>query len=128
MPGLNAAGLVGGASYYDAQVTYPERLVVENVRDAVAAGAQLRTNTRVTGVRLERGRAIGVDWRIAEGAQGGASAPLIVNAAGPWVDEVLGRIQHTRLLGGTRGSHVIVPPFASTPSASAPMEPFEPPP
>jgi glycerol-3-phosphate dehydrogenase len=122
VPGLNAAGLVGGASYYDAQVTYPERLVVENVRDAVAAGAQLRTNTRVTGVRLERGRAIGVDWRTAEGAQGGASAPLIVNAAGPWVDEVLGRIQHTRLLGGTRGSHVIVPPFAGAPSVGVYVE------
>ena len=27
MPGLNPDGLVGGASYYDAQVRYPERLV-----------------------------------------------------------------------------------------------------
>ena len=27
MPGLNGDGLVGGASYYDAQVRYPERLV-----------------------------------------------------------------------------------------------------
>ena len=42
---------------------------------------------------------------------GGARAPLIVNAAGPWVDEVLGPIQHTRLIGGTKGSHIVVPPF-----------------
>ena len=51
MPGLNGDGLVGGASYYDAQVRYPERLVVENVRDAVAHGAVLETHARVTRVR-----------------------------------------------------------------------------
>ena len=89
MPGLNPDGLVGGASYYDAQVRYPERLVVENVRDAVASGAVLETYTHVTRVRVERGNATGVDWQSARGS-GGARAPLIVNAAGPWVDEVLG--------------------------------------
>ena len=59
LPGLNADGLVGGASYYDAQVRFPERLVVENVRDAVAHGAELRTYTRVTRIRIEAGRATG---------------------------------------------------------------------
>ena len=82
MPGLNRDGLVGGASYYDAQVRYPERLVVENVRDAVAHGAVLETYARVTRVRVERGRATGVEWQSARG-RGGARAPLIVNAAGP---------------------------------------------
>jgi glycerol-3-phosphate dehydrogenase len=115
MPGLNPAGLVGGASYYDAQATFPERLVVENVRDAVACGTVLKTRTHVTRVRVEAGRANGVEWRDAGGAGGGASAPLIVNAAGPWVDEVLGPIQHTPLLGGTKGSHIIVPPFPGAP-------------
>src|SRR5688572_26905886 len=51
MPGLNPLGLVGGASYYDAQVRYPERLVLENVRDAVDHGAALETYARVTRVR-----------------------------------------------------------------------------
>ena len=108
LPGLNRDGLVGGASYYDAQVRYPERLVVENVRDAVLHGAKLLTYTRVTRVRVEGGRAVGVEWESARG-RGGASAPLIVNAAGPWVDEVLGPIRHTRLIGGTKGSHIVVP-------------------
>ncbi len=44
--GLQRDGLVGGASYYDAQVRYPERLVVENVRDAVANGAVLSRHAR----------------------------------------------------------------------------------
>jgi glycerol-3-phosphate dehydrogenase len=121
MPGLNPDGLVGGASYYDAQVRYPERLVVENVRDAVEHGAVLETYTRVTRVRVERGRATGVDWQSARGL-GGARAPLIVNAAGPWVDEVLGPIRHTRLIGGTKGSHIVVPPFAGAPSVGVYVE------
>ena len=121
MPGLNPEGLVGGASYYDAQVRYPERLVVENVRDAVAHGAVLETYTRVTRVRVERGRAIGVEWQ-SSAAAAARSAPLIVNAAGPWVDEVLGPIQHTRLIGGTKGSHIVVPPFAGAPRSGVYVE------
>jgi len=115
MPGLRSEGLVGGASYYDAQVRYPERLVLENVRDAVDHGAVLETYTRVTRVRVERGRVAGVDWQSARGS-GGARASLVVNAAGPWVDEVLGPIRHTRLIGGTKGSHIVVPPFPGAPS------------
>jgi glycerol-3-phosphate dehydrogenase len=122
LPGLRPDGLVGGASYYDAQARFPERLVVENVRDAVVNGATLRTYARVTTIRVERGRVTGVEWRDASGAPGGARAPLVVNAAGPWVDEVLGPIKHTRLIGGTKGSHLIAPPFAGAPSAGVYVE------
>jgi len=94
----------------------------ENLRDAVANGATLKTRTRVTRVRVEGGRVVGVEWRAADGSAGGAAAPLIVNAAGPWVDEVLGPIQHTRLLGGTKGSHVIVPPFPGAPRTGVYVE------
>jgi glycerol-3-phosphate dehydrogenase len=121
MPGMNPDGLVGGASYYDAQVRYPERLVLENVRDAVEHGAMLETYARVTRLRVENGRAIGVEWTSARG-RGGARAPLIVNAAGPWVDEVLGPIRHTRLIGGTKGSHIVVPPFPGAPQVGVYVE------
>src|SRR5262245_54036251 len=121
MPGLNPDGLVGGASYYDAQVRYPERLVLENVRDAVDHGAVLETYPPVTRVRVESGRAVGVEWESARG-RGGARAPLIVNAAGPWVDEVLGPIRHTRLIGGTKGSHIVVPPFSGAPQMGVYVE------
>ena len=121
LPGLNPDGLVGGASYYDAQVRFPERLVIENVRDAVAHGATVKTYTRVTRVRIDAGRVTGVEWQSAAGS-GGARARIVVNAAGPWVDEVLGPIQHTRLLGGTKGSHIIVPPFPGAPNVGVYVE------
>jgi glycerol-3-phosphate dehydrogenase len=121
LPGLNPDGLVGGASYYDAQVRFPERLVVENVRDAVDHGAALLTYTRVTRVRVEAGRVTGIEWQSAAG-RGGARARLVVNAAGPWVDEVLGPIQHTRLMGGTKGSHIVVPTFTGAPPTGVYVE------
>ena len=122
LPGLNAGGLVGGASYFDAQARYPERLVVENVLDAAANGAVVKTYTRVTRIVVEAGCATGVEWRDAAGAAGGARSRLVVNAAGPWVDEVLGGLKHTRLIGGTKGSHLIAPPFPGAPSAGVYVE------
>ncbi|HET8698524.1 MAG TPA: glycerol-3-phosphate dehydrogenase/oxidase [Gammaproteobacteria bacterium] len=122
LPGLRADGLLGGASYFDAQARYPERLVLENVRDAVDHGARLMTYTHVTRIRVEGGRVTGVEWRTVEGAAGSADAALVVNAAGPWVDEVLGPIKHTRLIGGTKGSHLIVPPFPNAPRSGVYVE------
>jgi glycerol-3-phosphate dehydrogenase len=91
------------------------------VRDAAAHGAVLATRTHVTRIRVENGRVHGIDWR-AEGGHGGARAPLIINAAGPWVDEVLGPIRHTRLIGGTKGSHIVVPAFAGAPRVGVYVE------
>ena len=46
-PGLNAEGLRGGAQYFDAQVTYAERLVLENVIAADEAGAVVNNYSAV---------------------------------------------------------------------------------
>ena len=92
MPGLRRDGLVAGASYYDAQVAYPERIVVELVRDAVANGAKLVTYTRVTRIASERGAVTGSNGERAAAQRAAAAALVVVNAAGPWVDEVLGEI------------------------------------
>jgi glycerol-3-phosphate dehydrogenase len=89
LPGLARDGLRGGAHYYDAQVRYPERLVIENVRDALDNGARLQTYARVMSIAVEAGRARGVAWRRRDGTTYAASAPSNVNATGPGVDEVL---------------------------------------
>jgi glycerol-3-phosphate dehydrogenase len=122
LPALEPKDLVGGAGYFDAQARYPERLVVENVRDAVEHGAILRTYSRATRLLVAAGRVTGVEWRRADGASGTARAPLVVNAAGPWVDDVLGPIKHTRLIGGTKGSHLIAPRFPGAPDAGVYVE------
>ena len=122
LPGVRREGLVGGASYYDAQVTYPERLVLENVRDAVDHGAVLLSYTQVTRIIVEQRTAVGVEWQTGAGEHGRAAAPLIVNCAGPWVDQVLDDVPHTRMIGGTKGSHLIVEPFRGAPAAGVYVE------
>jgi len=114
LPGLNPDALLGGASYYDAQVRYPERLVLENALDAQSAGATLANHTEATQLIVEHGRVSGVAWQSGN-RTGVAHAAVVVNAAGPWVDSVLGALGCERLIGGTRGSHLIATPFAGAP-------------
>jgi len=122
LPGLNTRGLVGGAFYFDAQVAFPERLVVENLRDATEHGAELATYTRVTRL-LVRGRQIqGVRWQDRSGNEGQAEASVVVNAAGPWVDRVLGEVSTRPLVGGTKGSHLVVDPFPGAPDSALYVE------
>jgi glycerol-3-phosphate dehydrogenase len=117
-PGLNPAGLRGGAQYYDAQVVFAERLVIENVLSAQKAGAELRSYCEVTGIDIQEGRASGVRFRDDREAQERVvTAGVIINAAGPWVDTVLGQASCSfpRLMGGTKGSHIIVGQFTGAP-------------
>ncbi len=84
------------------------RLVVLNARDAAARGAEIAVRTRCTGARREGDR-----WRLTvEGPEGRREirARALVNAAGPWVDEVLhgiiGRNAPARIRL-VRGSHIV---------------------
>jgi glycerol-3-phosphate dehydrogenase len=115
MPGLERDGSLGGAAYYDAQVRYPERLVLENVLDAREAGAVIATRTAARELIVEDGRIAGVAWE-GPGGRGLARARAVVNAAGPWVDEVLGGLSERRLIGGTRGSHLVCDAFRGAPA------------
>ena len=118
--GLNPHDLTGAARYYDAQVEFPERLTLENALSAVEYGAVVRTGTEVDDFRIEAGVVRGVslvDTRTGERAE--ASARCVVNVAGPWVDAVLanhgGPLARKRLIGATKGSHIVVEPFPGAP-------------
>src|SRR5215831_9011900 len=59
-PGLNSEGLAGAAMYYDCQVQYAERLVLENAIAAHESGAIVRTYCRVDRLVREDRRVRGV--------------------------------------------------------------------
>jgi glycerol-3-phosphate dehydrogenase len=117
LPSLRQDGLVGAAAYFDAQLRYPERLVLENVIDAVGAGAQVETQALARRVRVEHGRVSGVDWE-RDGHEHFAAAGIVVNAAGPWVDDLAADFAERRLIGGTKGSHLVLRPFPGAPSTA----------
>jgi glycerol-3-phosphate dehydrogenase len=119
-PGLNPEGLIGSALYYDAQVEFPERLVLANVLSARECGAEVLTHTRVTKLGMKDGNVSGVEF----GQEQFAEAAVVVNAAGPWIDLVLEHapVQSPKLIGGTKGSHIIVPVFPGAPANAIYLE------
>jgi glycerol-3-phosphate dehydrogenase len=125
-PGLNPEGLGSAAIYYDAQVEFAERLVLENVLSAKKHGATFINHARVqklTGQSQDGDRVVEfIETRT--GAASNARGRIVVNAAGPWVDDVLenGELTSKRLIGGTKGSHIIVNSFAGATLAAVYVE------
>ena len=100
-----------GFVYSDAWVD-DARLVVLNARDAADRGASIRTRTKLVAAK----RAGGL-WhaRLLEDASGLTShvrARAIVNAAGPWVADMLHgtlKIENGKQVRLVKGSHIVVP-------------------
>ena len=111
-PGLSRDGLEGAYSFYDAQVEFPERLVAEAVREMTDAGGVAMNHVACTRLISPGGVLRGVELRDAlSGERIEVEAKCVVNAAGPWVDEMLtgsDAERHERLIGGTKGSHLVV--------------------
>jgi glycerol-3-phosphate dehydrogenase len=124
LPGLNPEGLLGSALYYDAQVEFPERLVLENVLAAREHGAEVLTYTRVTKLLTEGDSVSTVEFVCEDGQTSCVRADVVVNATGPWVDRLLEQapVQSPRLIGGTKGSHIVVPAFDGAPTTAIYIE------
>ncbi len=127
-PGLNPQGLKAAAVYYDAQVEFAERLVIENVIAARDAGATVLTYCRVNKLIVEDGTVNGV--KFTDSLNSGeyvARASIVINASGPWVDDVLSSedSKPERLIGGTVGSHLIVNAIEGAPASALYVEAAE---
>jgi glycerol-3-phosphate dehydrogenase len=113
LPGLEAAGLKGAARYYDAQATFPERLVIENLINAAANGALVMNYARVDSIIFDGFVTRGVIFTDTRAdTRHEIQARAVINVTGPWVDDVLGRNTRTGerpLMGGTKGTHCFVP-------------------
>ena len=113
-PSLRKEGLHAGFLYYDAQCEFPERLCIENVIDAAANGARIENHTRVVGFLQSGAEVHGVRVRHDHDAkEEEVEASVVVNASGPWLDEVQG-LQNEEAPGRlrrTKGIHLVVPRF-----------------
>jgi glycerol-3-phosphate dehydrogenase len=105
-PRLNPA-IKYAATYYDGLILCPERLAIELVLDAEAEGSHARALNYVSLVGVN-GHAAALRDELT-GVTIEVTPRLIVNAAGPWIDEAnraLGLSTH--YIGGTKGSHLVL--------------------
>ena len=116
-PGLRQEGLRAAARYFDAQVTFAERLVLENLLAARSAGAKINTYCDVRKIQTCDGAVDSVVYLDRNGTEVEIKVSTVVNAAGPWVDEVLAKAPKSprRFVGGTKGSHIVVGRFEGAP-------------
>ena len=108
-------------NYEDAQCEFPERLVAEWMTEAAEAGAVVRNHCEVLAVDVVQGRARGVLLRDrTTGKDCRVDAGWIINSTGPWADRICQRSTiriGKPMLGGVRGSHIVLPRFSGAPTA-----------
>jgi len=116
--GLKPDGLIAGVLYYDCQVEFAERLVLENILSAKEHGAEILTYTQVTQLSESGVEFLGGGRKAPEVVKG----KVLINSTGPWVDRINSDAQRHRLIGGTKGSHIIVRPFNGASSTAVYIE------
>jgi len=105
--------------YEDAQCEFPERLIAEWLVEAVQAGALAMNHTEVLEIEVRERRASAVRTRNRfTGAESRFTATHIINATGPWVDRVCAAssLSNKRMVGGVRGSHILLPKIEGGPA------------
>ncbi|PZE25657.1 glycerol-3-phosphate dehydrogenase/oxidase [Curtobacterium sp. MCBD17_028] len=112
MPALNH-DLKYTGTYYDASVHEPERLALDVLKDGLAAGtgngsvATARSANYVEAVATRDGGVLLRD--VESGTEFVVTAPVVVNASGPWTDLTNAAFGgETAYMGGTKGSHIVV--------------------
>jgi len=99
-----------GFSYSDCRVD-DARLVVVNAVSAQTLGAKILPRTACVGLTAAK-NGWRADLEATDGRRGFVSAKAVVNAAGPWVEQVLREIAGLNVRAKVRlvkGSHIVVP-------------------
>ncbi|MBE0525016.1 MAG: glycerol-3-phosphate dehydrogenase/oxidase [Methanosarcinales archaeon] len=94
VPGIKKEELTGGVIWYDAQVYNTERMVLSYIQSAEKAGADVANYVEVVGFLKNGSRIEGVKTRDSlDGTEREVRAKIVLNASGPWVDQVLDLVE-----------------------------------
>jgi glycerol-3-phosphate dehydrogenase len=119
---LDAGHRWSSFNYEDAQCEFPERLVAEWLMEAVEAGAVVRNHMEALAVDVTHGRIRGVLLRDQiTGRDERVDTAWVINCSGPWADRVCQRssIRMSKpMVGGVRGSHIVLPRFPGSPNTA----------
>jgi glycerol-3-phosphate dehydrogenase len=123
--------LQGGVFYYDAQASFAERIVLENILSAERSGAVCLNHAEVVEVKVEKRSkeliAKGLRFKdfLNHKRPIDIQADHIINVSGPWVDLVNSKLRQEntyplpkalkREIGGSKGSHIVVRSFPGGP-------------
>lgn len=108
MPNLNRQ-IVAAGIYYEGRITHAERLGLELLLDGIADNPASKALNYVSATAATD-RTGGIDVVDASTGQSAfVTADVIVNAGGAWIDSVNQSLGiSTQLMGGNKGSHLIV--------------------
>jgi glycerol-3-phosphate dehydrogenase len=100
-------GIVCTATYYDAYISYPERLTLELVLDAE------QQCSGVHALNYIRAKGANGDTVVLEDEVSGQSfeikPQIVINASGAWIDFTNHALQReTQYIGSTKGSHIVI--------------------
>lgn len=99
--------IVCTATYYDAWVSYPERLGLELILDAEAAHPNSKAINYVQAERAD-GNIVHLTDTLS-GERISIQPQIVVNATGAWIDFTNAALTRaTQWIGGTKGSHLII--------------------
>jgi len=102
-----APGWSGGVAFADRQ-TDDARLTVAIARDAARRGASIRLGVRVTALAQDGGSHV-VSCCAEDGGESQVEARVVVNATGPWSDQLRRLAGRTRpMLRVSRGAHLVL--------------------
>ncbi len=106
--------------YEDAQCEFPEHLAAEWLMEGVGDGMVARNHAPVLDVERRDGAVHGVMLRdLLTGDEYSVQTRKLVNATGPWADRLCANFRRDRpMIGGLRGSHIVVRRFSGAPNAA----------
>jgi len=105
-PTLRRDGLRGGFRYFDCLVD-DGRLTLAIIRSAASHGAAVISYAEVTDLERDEDRVTGVRFHDRLGGRSGAiEARVVINATGPWTDELRAKGGAPPILRPTKGIHL----------------------
>lgn len=105
-PAFNSK-ILFAATYYDGGMKSPERLALEILMDGEMEGDHAQALNYVSAVEVDGDQVILRDE--ISGEEFSLRPKIIINAGGPWIDHINSDLGGgSKLIGGTKGSHLIV--------------------
>ncbi|NOY60518.1 MAG: glycerol-3-phosphate dehydrogenase/oxidase [Calditrichaeota bacterium] len=93
VPFIDKNNLTGGAQWYDAHMTNSERLVLSFIKSSVERGVQAANYVKAEQFVFEDGRVSGAQVRdVLNDDVFPIRAKIVVNTAGPWINNLLGTL------------------------------------